>query len=125
MCLCLDGVPKSTRKQNSHTKHCAEAKQFPYSWSSRLLFRWLTSSSRCFCGNLPVLIGSSVQVSRYLELGFLRSSLQASVGRGRLRVLVVGVLKSKLAARSLDEPARCFGVNIVGPTFQKTFHDLI
>ncbi|KAG8317071.1 hypothetical protein J6590_034443 [Homalodisca vitripennis] len=63
--------------------------------------------------------------SRYLELGFLLSSLLASVGRGHLRVSVVGVLKSKLAARSLDEPARCFGVNIVGPTFQSTFHDLV
>ncbi|KAG8296648.1 hypothetical protein J6590_052735 [Homalodisca vitripennis] len=63
--------------------------------------------------------------SRYLELGFLLSSLLASVGRGHLRVSVVGVLKSKLAARSLDEPARCFGVNIVDPTFQSTFHDLV
>ncbi|KAG8279900.1 hypothetical protein J6590_094657 [Homalodisca vitripennis] len=77
---------------------------FPYSWSSRLFFQMVY-----------LFLDVSVEFclfSRYLELGFLLSSLLASVGRGHLRVSVVGVLKSKLAARSLDEPARCFGVNI-------------
>ncbi|KAG8291630.1 hypothetical protein J6590_055198 [Homalodisca vitripennis] len=45
-------------------------------------------------------------MATYLELGFMLSSLLASVGRGHLRVSLVGVLRSKLAARSLDEPAR-------------------
>ncbi|KAG8277805.1 hypothetical protein J6590_033332 [Homalodisca vitripennis] len=40
-------------------------------------------------------------------------SLGASVGRGRSKSFSGRSLKSKLAARSLDEPARCFGVNIV------------
>ncbi|KAG8249799.1 Golgi transport complex subunit 1 [Homalodisca vitripennis] len=35
------------------------------------------------------------------------------VGKDILEFSVVGVTKSKLAARSLYEPARCFGVNIV------------
>ncbi|KAG8335469.1 hypothetical protein J6590_067418 [Homalodisca vitripennis] len=40
------------------------------------------------------------------------SHLFYQMGKDILEFSVVGVTKSKLAARSLYEPARCFGVNI-------------
>ncbi|KAG8286854.1 hypothetical protein J6590_049864 [Homalodisca vitripennis] len=56
----------------------AAGSSFPTAGRVVCFSRWLTSTSRCFCGILPVLIGSSFQVSRSLELGFLLFSLQAS-----------------------------------------------
>ncbi|KAG8325060.1 hypothetical protein J6590_077189 [Homalodisca vitripennis] len=48
----------------------------------------------------------------HLSPHFIAKTQAYSPGKDILEFSVVGVTKSKLAARSLYEPARCFGVNI-------------
>ncbi|KAG8282721.1 hypothetical protein J6590_030443 [Homalodisca vitripennis] len=87
--------------------------------------RWLTSSSRCFFGILPVMVCSSVQASSFLELGFL-ALFSSGVRKARTFCeFQWSEFKIKAGCPLPRRTGTVFWCLISWPGFQSTFHDLI